>query len=37
MIGLDGPCTTNTAAGSTVCRPLVCNDAATTLATNAAC
>ena len=34
MIGSDGLCTANTAAGSTVCRPLVCSDAATALATN---
>ena len=37
MIGSDGPCTANTSAGSTACRPLACTDAATTLATNTAC
>ena len=37
MIGSDGACTANTAAGSTACRPLACTDAPTTTATNTAC
>ena len=37
MIGSDGACTANTAAGSTVCRPLVCTDAPVATSTTAAC
>ena len=37
MIGSDGPCAVNSDSGSTVCRPLACTDAPSTLLTNADC
>ena len=37
MIGSDGGCIANTAAGSTACRLLACSDAPKAISTNAAC